>query len=442
MLKWSRYSHLFLSERNGWLLYNAAAGSFMKLMDGQEKIIEAVRKDPEGYDFSDCPQLYILLRSSGHLVTEGQDDDLYNILKMRRQTAQYAGNVLLLTVAITRNCNFDCSYCFEGNRTGKPMTEEVEDKLVEFIQKFKVRHRFITWYGGEPLLAFDRILSIDRKLKALDLPYRGMLVTNGFLLDERVIRELDNLRILIIQITLDGAKNTHDARRVLKGGGPTFDRIVKNLDALMASDYKGKVHIRVNVDARNEDEFMDVYRLIRERYPKDERIMVYPGFVTGDAHPDASCFFDSDSKGRFVANVLKKHGVSPMSLFPSSPAAGCTLTKRNAFVVGPDGELYKCWNDVGIPEAVVGHIDSFTDWNVARIAKGMVAASYLDDEECRRCFYFPVCDGGCHQARMKNLEDGGNRDVCSYFKHHLDELLELHYEQKQRQEQESADAAQ
>ena len=114
MLKWSRYSHLFLSERNGWLLYNAAAGSFMKLMDGQEKIVEAVREDPEEYDFSDCPQLYILLRSSGHLVTEGQDDDLYNILKMRRQTAQYAGNVLLLTVAITRNCNFDCSYCFEG----------------------------------------------------------------------------------------------------------------------------------------------------------------------------------------------------------------------------------------------------------------------------------------------------------------------------------------
>ena len=32
--------------------------------------------------------------------------------------------------------------------------------------------------------------------------------------------------------------------------------------------------------------------------------------------------------------------------------------------------------------------------------------------------------------RMENITEGAKHDVCTYFKHHLDELLELHYEQK------------
>ena len=82
-MKWSRYSHLFLSKRNGWLLYNSAANSFLKLEEGQETIIRNISENPDHYDFSRSPQLYILLRSAGHLVTEGEDEDFYNILKMR-----------------------------------------------------------------------------------------------------------------------------------------------------------------------------------------------------------------------------------------------------------------------------------------------------------------------------------------------------------------------
>ena len=121
-MKWSRYSRLFESRRNGWLLYNSASNSFLKLEDDQADIIKDIMADVDHYDFSENPQLYILLRSCGFLVEDSHDDDLYNILKMKRLTASYAGNTLLLTIAITRACNFDCSYCYEGNRTGVPMS--------------------------------------------------------------------------------------------------------------------------------------------------------------------------------------------------------------------------------------------------------------------------------------------------------------------------------
>lgn len=431
-MKWSRYSRLFRSQRNGWLLYNSASNSFLKLENDQAEMIQELMADVEEYDFSGNPQLYILLRNCGFLVEDSHDDDLYNILKMRRLTANYAGNHLLLTIAITRACNFDCSYCYEGNRSGLPMSAEIEEKLIQFIRRFKTQKLGITWYGGEPLLAFDRIESIDRKLKELGKEYTASMVTNGYLLTGQIIGKLNDLNIKMIQITLDGNKETHDSRRYLKSRKGTFEKILSNLDSLMASDYKGVVHIRVNVDTRNEDEFIDVYRMMENRYPEDfnKRISVYPGFVKGDEHPDVSCFFDSDKKGAFIAKMMKEHEVKALSIYPYRPPTGCTMTKRNAYVVGPDGELYKCWDDVGDASMVVGHIDSFTNWNMPLIAEGMVAASYLDSPECKECYYFPVCDGGCHKARQKNLHDCKCRDVCSYFKNHLEELLELHYEQK------------
>ena len=47
------------------------------------------------------------------------------------------------------------------------MSAEVEDQLIKFIGRFYTRDLSLTWFGGEPLLAFDRILSIDRRVREL-----------------------------------------------------------------------------------------------------------------------------------------------------------------------------------------------------------------------------------------------------------------------------------
>ncbi len=437
-MKWSRYSHFFRSKRNGYLLYNSASGFFIKVEDDGVKDIESIMKDPEGFDFSGMPGLYLTLRRGGFIVEDTADDDFYNILKMRRITANYVTNTLLLTIAVTRNCNFNCSYCYEGNRTGKPMSKEVEDKLMDFIDFHKKQDQLgIVWYGGEPLLAIDRIRSIDRRLKEKGRKYGAFLVTNGYLLKEDIISDLNDLCIKKIQITLDGNQATHDSRRYQVSGEGSFDVILKNLDNLMASDYDGIVHIRVNIDMRNKDEYKDVYHLLKDRYPDDfgTKIWVYPGYVKGEGHPDAGCFFDSAFIAKFMADLAENEDIKVKSLIPQRSLGGCTISKRCAYVVGPDGELYKCWDDVGIPECVTGHIDDMTNWNNALIARGMVGCSYLDSNECKECFYFPVCNGGCHKLRLKNLMDGGDRDCCTYFKGNLDDLLELHYEMKMRHEE-------
>lgn len=431
-MKWSKYSILFKSKRNGWLLFHSASRSFLKVEENEVSVIQGIMEAPEKYDYSRVPMLYLQLRSLGYLVEDHQDDDLYNIIKMKHLTHLYDGNTLMLTIAITRSCNFDCSYCYEGNRTGKPMSQEVEDKLIRFIKGFKADQLGITWYGGEPLLAFDRILSIDRRIREMGKRYTASMITNGYLFTDEKIAKLNELNVTYLQITLDGKRETHDSRRYLKNGDPTYDVILGNIDKILKTDFKGTIHVRVNVDGRNDDEFADVYEMIRCRYPRDfgRRITVYPGFVKGDEHPDASCFFEPKEQGEFISRMMKEDRISPLTIFPQKSVPGCTLTRRNAYVVGPEGELYKCWDDVGIAEKIVGYIDRFDNWNMALIAEGMTGCSYLDSKECRDCFYFPICNGGCHRIRQKNIYEETSHSSCSYFKDNLEELLELHYERK------------
>jgi uncharacterized protein len=39
---------------------------------------------------------------------------------------------------------------------------------------------------GEPLLAFNRIVSLTRKMQALGLKYKAGIITNGYLLTEDI----------------------------------------------------------------------------------------------------------------------------------------------------------------------------------------------------------------------------------------------------------------
>ena len=434
-MKWSRYSRLFKSKRNGWLLFSSVSNTFLKVSDEEAKVLMQIKEDPEDFDFSELPMLYMQLRSSNILVEDGRDEDTFNVIKMQRLSNLYADRSLLLTVAVTTSCNFDCPYCFEASHRGKIMDEAAEDLLIAFIKKYRGDVIHLTWYGGEPLLAWERILSVNKRLGDIGRRYDAGMITNGYLLTPDKAKRLNELKIGYLQITLDGTKETHNARRYLAGGGPTYDKILENIDHVMRSDFKGRLHIRVNVDGTNDEEFADVYRMIQQKYPKDfgKRISVYPGFVhESEHHGDTGCLFDTTEQGAFVARMMEKYGIAPMRLYPQRQATGCVLTKRNGYVIGPEAEVYKCWDDVGDKTKAVGSLARFDNWDMARIAEGTTGCCYLDDPECKECFYFPICNGGCHRVRQNNLHREEKQSSCTYFKGNIEALLEHFYEERMK----------
>ena len=67
----------------------------------------------------------------------------------------------------TRTCNFNCSYCFQGEHAWtwqkekglqKFITDEIIEKSIRLAKTWqRATGATFCWYGGEPLLRFDLI---------------------------------------------------------------------------------------------------------------------------------------------------------------------------------------------------------------------------------------------------------------------------------------------
>ncbi len=430
---WSRYNRLFLSERFGPFLYNILSNTLIELDRPHHDLLAGLNTgDP-------CPPLPDkdfegLLREKHVLVEPGQEKDVLLTQQCLRHAGSFDQSILELTICPTLRCNFHCSYCFQTSQTdGKTMSREAREHLVKWIrQRQEVSALSVTWYGGEPLLAFDVIRDLTESFMSLDVSLNNAdLITNGYLLNKNIIAILNNLRITSIQVTLDGPRQVHDARRVLAEGGPTFDRIMANLNELMHSDYAGICKIRVNVDRRNLDLYLHLRTELLERF-KGAKLFVYPGLVDSadwHAYGLGACLNMNEWAGFNLEMYRRYRIIPPGGLHPASPMNGlCIAAVFNGFVIGPEGELYKCWDDVGKTEMIAGNVRQDNPAAVsvlqARYVRGMDAYS---DVQCRACDYLPICGGGCVNKRMRARRNQEHTlSFCTPFAERLTDYLEAY----------------
>ena len=430
-LQWSTYNTLFQSERYGRFCYNALSNMLIELDDAHYSLLEGYL---HGQAFSGTQEngFVSLLREMHVLVEAGEDENLLLIRQYRRKASCFETSKLGLTICPTLRCNFRCPYCFEASQQdGRFMSAETQERLIAWIKDHKnIRTLSVAWYGGEPLLAFDIVCALTERFLALGLTYEKVgLVTNGYLLDREKISRLNDLKIDFIQISMDGPPEVHDTRRVLAGGGPTFARILENVTALMDSDWAGVCNIRVNVDKRNIEGFLGLRAELLERF-QGKKLSVYPGHVDviGDQAYDGGCCLDKDEWADFTLELASRHGVLPAGrLHPRGKLDGaCVALRHQSFVLGPEGELYKCWDDVGRPAMAVGSIhdpDTVTH-PVLRAQYATGVDPYLDPE-CRACAVLPICGGGCAHRRLLAKYHGRDYiEYCSPYKTRLRDYLE------------------
>jgi len=159
-------------------------------------------------------------------------------------------------------CNFACSYCFQDEYTNAH--EQVGEELIEAFysyvdEYFAHRRKYITLFGGEPLLNSPAKKASIKKIfeEAGKRDLEIAVVSNGY----HVLEYMDllkNARIREVQITVDGIQPVHDSRRMLAGGKGSFDRIVKGVDALLEN--RIPVNLRMIVDKDNVQNLLDLAR--------------------------------------------------------------------------------------------------------------------------------------------------------------------------------------
>lgn len=149
-------------------------------------------------------------------------------------------NAKTLVLEITEQCNLRCDYCVfdektsvERNHSENPMTLEVAiDAINKFYKRTNKEEGYIVFYGGEPLLEFNKIKEIVAYVNKLtNYKFKFSFTTNGTALLESKFQFLIENDFLIT-VSLDGDKETHDKNRKTISGKGTFDTIIKNLEKL------------------------------------------------------------------------------------------------------------------------------------------------------------------------------------------------------------------
>lgn len=418
--RWSKYNHLF-NHGEKYFLYNSLSNSFGKL--NKDSHLEICRFIESG-DLKklDQPLVEQLLKMKA-IVSNDQDE--INKIKYVTLSRRNDDSRLILTINPTLACNFACSYCFEKQHPNIFMNGTIENKIINFINLHKsAKILDVTWFGGEPLLAFDRIVSLTKKMQALNLKYKAGIITNGYLLTEDIIKQLPSLAIGSVQITLDGMASLHDSRRCLKSGKPTFETIIHNIDILKTQNPEIFVSVRVNVDSTNDNHFIELYNFLTEKHYWNFSLSL--SFVTdlSGCHP-CDTMYNREQKANFIMNLRRKYNLDFSWIYPQPDRYECAIRNKNAVVIGPEGELYKCWNDVGNKDMVVGNIDGKIT-NQSLLLRYLVGADPLEDSKCQGCFLFPVCGGGCPYSRIQQTYEEKDVNVCPLIKDNLEEFLLTH----------------
>ncbi len=368
------------------------------LLEVSEEIFDLIRtKDVNALQNLSVRNLN-LLKESGNVVNDNINELEY--IRVLHNLRKYDTAAAGLGILLTKSCNFACTYCFEQDRKGS-MTQESFARLSMLLKNMlpTLHSLNIRWTGGEPLLMWEEIADISDFLRMecekRSINYIATITTNGYLLNERILEKLVLLGIKQLQITLDGPKEIHDKRRMLAGGGPTFDTILQAIN--LATSYVN-VNLRVNLDDYNINSFQSLIDILDVSILKKDKIKLF-------CRPVVDCIkgnlaFAGGGFAKVEADLMKI-GNRKGFMFSFHPNARfglrCLYYQCNSYYVDPGLNLFKCPEHLNHPWRAVGVIDE-----TGRIIMTN-QTNYLESmrqdpfnlAECRNCRVLPLCYGKC-----------------------------------------------
>jgi uncharacterized protein len=437
-LNWSKYNYLFnLPHSITYLLYNSLSNVFIELSDEKTKeLIFALKENKIHWKTLKKYPIFTQLIDAKILV----ESDEVEILKFRHNILnnRYSKSTVALTILPTLDCNFNCSYCFESNKNNSYMSKNVEDRIINYIKQLGKNENLrlnVCWMGGEPLLNFNRIKSISRRIAELGIQMNGQLITNGYLLNKKMVAEFHKLNIRYLQISLDGIGSVHDNIRTHKTKKYSFNRIIENIEML----YKyyepcNSIHLNVRVNLSKDEEyltkFIDTYEYLRKRFPYDT-LNISPGFLEDASTKCNVCNnFNHNTIKDFYLNLSNKFGPREFSTYPNNVNSECAARSSNSLVIGPEGEVYKCWEHVGDKSNEIGNLAEDGNLKISNeelLTKYLLGADFLYDTNCNDCYYMPLCTGGCPDKRVQNHFKQKCFDCCCIQKDNIEEILIAHF---------------
>ncbi len=422
-----------IKDSENYFIVNLLTGNADIVSPDFAQLINQVRNNNEIEDVNFKNELI----DKGYLADKTAEDKLYRSKYLDFIDTRDEDEIQLFFVP-NYTCNFACSYCYQDQyapATGV-LTTEIIDAFFVYIQKeFAGKHKYITIFGGEPLLNTPKQKELIKYFinQANNSEIDICFVTNGYTLID-YIDILKQGRIREIQITLDGTSEFHNTRRFLKGGGPTFEKIVQGIDACIANQLT--VNLRMVIDKENITNLPDLAQLaidkgwtsslffktqIGRNYELHHcqsaggklfsRVSLYENLYTLiQQYPHILKFY---KPAYSVSKFLSENGELPSPLFDSCPAC------KTEWAFDYTGTIYPCTATVGKANEALGTFYPEIKMET-KLAEEWERRDVVSIPQCKNCNLQLACGGGCGSVAKNN-----NGSVCSPDCRPVSELLEI-----------------
>lgn len=397
-LKASSYNYTVLYHEN-YILFNTFT-NFLAIIDEDAKRV--LQKLEKGHPVDVDDATFNLFKEKGVIIDGNVDEK--KILKCVEAENKYDTRSATYTILTTYQCNLACPYCYEGKGEllKSAMSTTMATRVCDFIKKEYQKNRSenieIVLYGGEPLLNKECCFNLLEHLQFLsdETNLRVRAVTNGTLLSEEV---RDNLvrasRNVIVQITLHGPREIHDKIRIFKNGEGTFDTLLNNLRMLAESPIQPSVCI--NLDKKSITQVDRLLDQLKEAGLQDIPIgfsPILPVTQVCQSYPHCVSEIEMREYPQLLQAVEEK-GFHFSSRPSEKILIFCDALRESSFAIDPFGDVYKCWNTVGLKEHRVGVLTEDGTLKKEYPYYDLMARDPLQIEECADCKLLPLCGGGC-----------------------------------------------
>jgi len=304
------------------------------------------------------------------------------------------------------------------------MDKQVQNDILFFVEnrlKAGTKSLKVTWFGGEPLLAFDILEYLSQNFINLcnkyNCRYDAFLITNGTLLNSEYAKILKKLNIKGIQITLDGPERIHNQKRPFENGN-SFYVILSNLKKI--EDIKFNVRINLCKDNyKYIDELLEIISQDSIR-KKINDICLSPVFKTEYMKEEErkKCF-EIEEYAEVELEILKKilSKKLPKKIDIKRVNVGNSKEVLWDMNIDPLGNVYKDEFYMGNKNDIAGNIREInlkTIVNNPHFIKHIMSNKETE-HKCKECKILPVCMNG-------NLQHMS----CISLKYNIKEQLKLY----------------
>ena len=338
-----------------------------------------------------------------------------------------------LTLNVASGCNLRCVYCWnQGGAYGRAASQGRMDvptalKAVDFM----VRHSapkdalLVDFYGGEPLLNFEVLRATMDYCRGLEKDgkcertFSFKVTTNGTLLTREMVEYFVRMDVSL-GVSIDGRREVHDRTRVRPDGGGTWETIRDNVRPALA---EGKIGIAARATLAPPD--LDMVAAVKALFGlgfRDTSVefaseasptFVPAGGIRYTAEDDRRmrrqyvrfakfylkhALYRDDAIDVGLSNLVTR--VLHQTRRPSPCGAG-----SHFLTVAEEGSLYPCIGFIGMPEYVLGHVDTGVDLDRLERFRHRMRSVVFEAPECADCWARTICAGNCPANNEQHNRD-------------------------------------